>query len=289
MRINLAQLRAFVAIVDEASFGAAAETLGITQSAVSHAISSLERTAATPVIVRGTSGPILTSFGTELLKHARVAVAAAEAITDLAAAQAGSPHGVVRLAAPPTVCIGMLPDLVAYWHTEFPRVTVRIFEGEHDEVEEWLDARSVEAAILVDPPPSTRARLVGTDTFHALLRHDHPLANETAINLHDLEDDPLLFSGAGCEQPIQDLYRRAGVKLIPTHRVRELGTLFAMIRCGLGVAIVPSLVRSMLDRSLILVPLCLTHQRRLALTGPPDGLWHPAVSALIASVEPRDY
>ncbi|HEY4346516.1 MAG TPA: LysR family transcriptional regulator [Gaiellaceae bacterium] len=289
MGLNLAQLRALVATVDEGGFGEAARSLGITQSAVSHAVASLERTVGAPVMVRRATGPTPTSFGKKLLEHARAALAAAEAINDLAAAQTGSPRGVVRLAAPPTVCQGMLPELVAHWRAEFPRVTVRVFEGEHDEVEEWLGARSVEAAVVVDPPRSARARLVGTDTFHALLRRDHPLANELAIDLGDLDDDPLLFSGAGCEQPIQELYRRAGVKLVPAHRVRELGTLFAMIRSGLGVAIVPSLVRAMLDRSLVLVPLRLTHQRRLVLTGPPDGLWHPAVAALIASVEPRDY
>ncbi|MEU4742777.1 LysR family transcriptional regulator, partial [Actinosynnema sp. NPDC023658] len=44
MALNFAQLRAFLAVVDEGGFGTAAEALGITQSAVSHAVAALERT-----------------------------------------------------------------------------------------------------------------------------------------------------------------------------------------------------------------------------------------------------
>ncbi|ANZ39694.1 hypothetical protein BBK82_30270 [Lentzea guizhouensis] len=97
MTLNFAQLRAFLAVVDEGGFGAAADALGITQSAVSHAVASLERSLGHAVLSRrGRSTP--TSFGQELLVHARAAVTASAAITDLAerrprrAARSGSPR-----------------------------------------------------------------------------------------------------------------------------------------------------------------------------------------------------
>jgi DNA-binding transcriptional LysR family regulator len=158
---------------------------------------------------------------------------------------------------------------------------VRVFEGKDDEVEDWLGARSVEAAVLVDPPSSTPGALLAADTFKALLPREHPLAGESRIELADLGDDPMLFAGGSCERPILDLYRRARMRLAPTHKVRELSTLFAMVRSGLGVTIVPSLVAPMLDRSLVLVALRDSHKRRLVLTGPREREWHPAVTALI--------
>jgi DNA-binding transcriptional LysR family regulator len=282
--INLAQLRAFVAVVDEGGFGSAADALGVTQSAVSHAVAALERTAGGQVLQRTGHGNPPTVFGAGLLNHARAALAATEAIGDLAAAQHAVPRGVVRLAAPPTVCQGLLPGLIADWRAELPRVSVRIFEGEDDEVEEWLAARSVEAAVLVDPPSSTVGTLLATDTFQALLPQEHPLAGESRIDLADLADAPMLFSGGSCERPILELYRHAGLRLAPTHKVRELSTLFAMIRSGLGVTIVPSLVRPMLDDSLVLVALRETHERRLVMTGPRRHDWHPAIAALMDRV-----
>ena len=286
MTVNLAQLRAFVAVVDEGGFGAAAPVLGISQSAVSHAIAALERSVGAPVLHRcGTVRP--TSFGSQLLGPARDAIAAAEAITGLAAEQSRSPAGLVRLAAPPSACQGLLPPLLTWWLAEFPRVTIRVFEGEDDEVADWLRAGTVEAAVLVNPDPPQGA-VIGTDTFQALLRTDHPLAGETEVNLADLADDPLLLcSCGGCERQLHDLYRRAGLRLAPAHWISELTTQLAMVRSGLGVSIVPGLVQSMLGDGLVLVPLRPTASRRLALTGPVGRPWHPALTALISSAEAR--
>jgi DNA-binding transcriptional LysR family regulator len=282
--INIAQLRAFVAVVDEGGFGSAATALGLTQSAVSHAVASLERTVGAQILHRGAAARP-TPFGQGMLEHARAALAATEAIADLSAAQRAAPTGVIRLGAPPTVCQGLLPRLVSRWRTEFPRVTVRVFEGEDDEVTDWLAGHSIEAAVLVDPPRSTPGALLATDEFKVLLPADHPLAGKESVQLADLESDPLLFSGGSCERPIQELFRDAGLRLRPTHQVRELSTLFAMVRSHMGITIVPSLVNSIIDDDLALVALRPTHQRRLVLTGAPDTPWHPATIALTASID----
>ncbi|WNV86950.1 LysR family transcriptional regulator [Umezawaea sp. Da 62-37] len=280
MALNLAQLRAFLAVVDEGGFGAAADALGLTQSAVSHAVAALERTLGHPVLSRrGRAAP--TAFGEEVLAHARAAVAASAAITDLAERRRGGARGTVRLAAPPTACQGLLPDLLARWQAEFPHVRVRVFEGEDDEVAEWLLGGTVDAAVLVDPPPGSGAP-VCEDAFHALLRTDHPLATLPAVDVADLADDPFLLSRGGCERHVRQAH--AGHPFTPRHRVRELGTLLAMVRAGVGVSIVPGLVASMLPPGLVLVPLRDQVVRRLVLSGPPTREWHPAVTALVDSV-----
>jgi DNA-binding transcriptional LysR family regulator len=211
-------------------------------------------------------------------------VGATDALGDLAAARHGSPRGLVRLAAPPTVCQGLLPRLVPEWAQALPRITVRVFEGEDDEVEEWLAAGSVEAAVLVDPPGHPPGTLLAEDEFQVLLPRAHALAGEAAIALEQIAEEPMLFSGGSCEQPILDLYRDARLRLAPTHQVRELSTLFAMVRSGMGITIVPGLVRALLDDELALVALEPTHHRRLWLTGAPGRPWHPAVTALVEAV-----
>ncbi len=280
MALNFAQLRAFLAVVDEGGFRTAADALGLTQSAVSHAVAALERTLGHPVLSRR-GRPVPTAFGEEVLAHARAAVAASTAITDLAERRHGGARGTVRLAAPPSVCQGLLPDLLARWRTEFPHVRVRVFEGEDDEVAEWLNGGTVDAAVLVDPSPGFGA-LLCEDAFQALLRTDHPLATLPRIDVTDLADDPFLLTRCGCEQHVRQAY--AGHPFTPRHRVRELGTLFAMIRTGVGVSIVPGLVASMLPPGLVMVPLRDPVVRRLVLGGPAGREWHPAVTALVDSV-----
>ncbi|MFD5829468.1 LysR substrate-binding domain-containing protein [Lentzea sp. NPDC060358] len=283
MTLNFAQLRAFLAVVDEGGFGAAAAALGVTQSAVSHAVASLERALGHPVVSRrGRSTP--TPFGDELLAHARAAVTASAAITDLAERRRGGARGTIRLAAPPTVCQGLLPALLTRWREEFPQVRVRVFEGEDDEVAEWLAGGTVEAAVLVDPPPG-RGAPIGEDAFHALLRTDHPLAGEREVGVADLADDPFLLSRGGCERHVRQAH--AGLPFTPRHRVRELGTLLAMVRAGVGVSLVPGLVAAMLPADLVMLPLRERVVRRLVLSGPAGREWHPAVTSLVDSVRVR--
>jgi DNA-binding transcriptional LysR family regulator len=111
--INIAQLRAFVAVVDEGGFGSAAAALGITQSAVSHAVAALERTVGTQVIHRG-GGASPTPFGQRMLDHARAALAATEAIGDSPRSSSHRMPGAVARAAraladrvPARLCTGV--------------------------------------------------------------------------------------------------------------------------------------------------------------------------------------
>lgn len=278
---NLAQLRAFVAVVEHGSFGAAGAALGITQSAVSHAVGALERTVG-QAVVRRTDPVQPTVLGQQLLPHAQAAVAATTAVADLASQDVGGPTGIVRLGASTTVCQGLLPDLLRRTAEDHPRIQVQVFEGQDDEVKDWLDAGTVDLAVIVG---GNRPRTVpiGEDAFQALLHRDHPLTGQAVLDVRDLADDPLLFCLGGCEAQVREVYRLAGTTPVPTHRLRELGTLIAMVGAGIGVAVVPGLVEAMLGPETLLVPLRQRVTRRLVLTGPTGRPWHPAAEALLAT------
>ncbi|BCJ37848.1 hypothetical protein Athai_53510 [Actinocatenispora thailandica] len=119
MDISVPQLRAFLAVLDEGGFGAAADRLGISQSAVSHNVAALERVLGGPVVERtGRIRP--TAFGESIVPAAREVVGAAGRIGAIAARRDGSPAGTVRLAAPPTACQGLLPGLLALVYRAAP-------------------------------------------------------------------------------------------------------------------------------------------------------------------------
>lgn len=310
MGLNLAQLRALVAVADAGGFGLAAEELGVSQSAVSHAVAALERAVGGAVFHRNGGGGAsrasgasgagggngaavrCTALGEQLLPHARTAVMAADAVLAIAGRHGQAPSGTVRLAAPPTVCQGLLPELLREWAAVLPRIRVRVFEGDDDEVAAWLESGTADVAVLVDPEPAVAGhqggwrggRVLGEDGLCALVRRDHPLAGQPVVEPRDLEDDEFLLSGGGCERQIRELYRQAGTRFAPVHRIRGLGTLIGMVRAGVGVSIVPDLARPMLPAGLVLVPVRPAVRRRLVLTGPASRPWHPAVAALVRAV-----
>lgn len=99
--MNVAQLRALLAVADEGTFTAAAHALGLTQPAVSHTIASLERELALPLVVRGRGGARLTAHGRQVLGHAREAVHRIDRIASDAAAAAGQHRGRLRVRCSP--------------------------------------------------------------------------------------------------------------------------------------------------------------------------------------------
>ncbi|WP_407286076.1 LysR family transcriptional regulator [Streptomyces sp. BP-8] len=281
MTVNLAQLRAFLAVVDAGGFSAAAAELGLSQSAVSHAVASLERELTAPLLVRAT--PVrTTALGGRVLPHARIALSAARSVEQIAADATETMTGTVRLASTPTVCQGLVPGLLRHWREDQPRITLRVFEGDSAEVATWLEEGTADAAVLIDPPPGPGIQLA-MDGYRALLPRDHPLADEPAVDIRDLEDDQFLISPNGCEARIRTIHRLAGLRFTPAHRVRDLATLISMVQAGIGVTVLSEVSRSLIPPDLVLLPLQPQTSRRLVLTGPHSRPWHPAVRTLAES------
>ncbi|MBT2501532.1 LysR family transcriptional regulator [Curtobacterium sp. ISL-83] len=282
MNITVAQLRALVATVDHGSFTAAAAAIGVGQSAVSHAVAGLEREVGGTVLRRGgTAAP--TPLGDRMLAHARSVLASVDALE--AVVRPATARGTLRLAAVPTVCQGLLPRLRDVWAVTLPDVDVQVYEGDDDEMPEWLEGGTVDAAILVDPSPAPPGSVVvARDEMAAVVRRDHPLAGSEALTLDDLHDDGLVAGGGGCEHQIQRLHELAGAPYRYAHRVREMSTMFGMIERGEGVSIVPTLGRVMLPPGLVMVPMATRLPRTLVLSGPMSRPWHPLVRALVDAV-----
>ncbi|MFZ6990505.1 LysR family transcriptional regulator [Curtobacterium sp. RRHDQ66] len=282
MNITLAQLRALVATVDRGSFTLAAATLGIGQSAVSHAVAGLEREVGGPVLRRG-GAAAPTPLGERLIGHARSVLASVDALE--AVVRPGTARGTVRLAAVPTVCQGLLPRLRELWAVTLPDVDVQVYEGDDDEMPEWLEAGTVDAAVLVDPMSvPDGAVVVARDEMAAVIRRDHPLADVAALTLDDLHEDGLVAGGGGCEHQIQRMHEIAGQPFRYAHRVREMSTMFGMIQRGEGVSVVPTLGRVMLPDDLVMVPTTPRLERTLVLSGPSSRPWHPLAKALVDAV-----
>jgi DNA-binding transcriptional LysR family regulator len=85
MAIDLRQLRALVAVVDEGTFTDAAIALGTSQASVSRAVAALEDALAARVLSRTTRQVATTAVGTRVLEHARQALAAVAALEQVAA------------------------------------------------------------------------------------------------------------------------------------------------------------------------------------------------------------
>ncbi|MFF8819223.1 LysR family transcriptional regulator [Leucobacter sp. NPDC015123] len=286
MSITVQQLRTLVAVVDEGSFTHAALVLGNSQSAVSHAVAALERELGGPVVER--DDPLVpTPLGLRVLPHARTAVAAITAV-EVAARGDRALAGSVRLGAVPTVCQGLVPQLLDEWRGALPDVRVEVVEGDDDEMPVWLENGFVDVAVLVDPPKlPPGAKLIAIDEYAAVVPDDHPLAGLAEIPLEELAEDGVIVTTGGCEAHVRDMHEAVGLTFAARHRVRDIGSMFAMVQRGFGVSIVPSFGRKLVPDGMRMLPVIEGRARRHVIAVPQEREPHPIAVALVEAAIPQ--
>jgi LysR family hydrogen peroxide-inducible transcriptional activator len=232
------QLRAFVAVTQEGSFGAAANALGISQPAVSVQIRDLEAALGFPLLQRGSRGVELTSVGSTLIPFARRAL---EALADFTTASA--PHGVdsvLRLGAIPTLAPYLLPKIVAGLGNT---ISLQLSEQRTDVLINSLRDHSIDLALLALPiaPSDIETLELFTDTFHLAVPFDHPWAGATGIDLGDVNEFPVLLIEDGHCLRGQAEEICANAKISNTFDVGAAGlaTVCQMVAAGNGVTLLP--------------------------------------------------
>jgi len=285
--MNLAQLKALVAVADQGSFTGAAAALGLTQSAVSHTVASLEKELAVPLVLRRRGGTLLTSHGQQVLRHAREAVHRVDRIAQDCTVVAGRHRGRLRVAAFPSAA-QLLPRLIAELARCQPEVTVVLLEGTDAEVREWLRDRVIDLGVVAElrtgdqPSSPAPGALLAQDQMVAVLDRGHPLAGQPAVALDDLVDDAFLLSDGGCEPLLHQMHQAAGLRLQPARRVRDMATLLALVAEQLGVTVVPELALPP-GHQLAVVPVTPTTHRALYLV-PADEQDLPAAGHVLLDI-----
>lgn len=280
--MNLAQIRAFAGVAQTGSVSDAALELGRTQSAVSHALASLERELGARLITRDRAGCQLTELGARLLPDAAGMLRHADRIAETAAGQSGLRQGRLRAGVIPSAA-GVLMPLIAEFRRRYPGVSVTVFEGADQEVSDWIEHQTVDFGVVTWPRPDLETVPLAEDEMVAVLPSGHPMASRTEITVADLIGDPFLLSASGCEPAIRRIHDQQHVPLVPASRVTDMATLLAMVREGLGVSIIPALSADTSPDGVITLPLRPRAPRRLLL-GTKDADATPAIRAFLSHV-----
>lgn len=239
--INLAQLRVFAAIAEEASFSAAAARIGITQSGASQAIRTLEAALGVRLLARYRDGVVPTEIGQAVLADARDALAAVERLQQRCAAAAGQLTGRLRIASVVSAAAHLLPPVLADYRRRYPEVAVTLLEGTDREVLEWVEGAAVDLGLTAECSPETTSIEILADDLRLLVPAGHRLAGRAPVPLADIAPEPFLMSASGCEPAIRQLFATAGLVPRVVFTVRDTLTLVHMVAQGLGVTVMPDL------------------------------------------------
>jgi DNA-binding transcriptional LysR family regulator len=246
--LDLRHLVALDAVAAEGTFARAAERLGYTQSAVSQQIAALERTVGQKVFDRpGGPRPVeLTPFGAELLRGGRDLLVRVEALADELDRFRAGHTGRLTIGTFQSVSSAVLPMVLGRFRADHPAVDVQLFETDVDEeLEEHLERGQTEVSFLVgdvaEPERSGfESRLLLTDPFVLISR---PGQFPTGpVSLDALAGEPFVGQHPNSCQLLNEAgLRAAGLDPSYVFRSNDNGTVAAMVRAGMGVAVMPLL------------------------------------------------
>ena len=245
-RIKTSQLRALVAVATHKRFSSAALELGISQSAVSHAIAMLEEELGVVLLIRGRHGATLTPIGETITQDALEVLTLLAGMHEKATQERGLQSGQVRVVAIRSMATHLLPEVIVQFRRQFPTIKVSIEEYTYySDVEQALREGQADIGLTL-LPISTEFEVweLFRDEFVALLPPDTPLDGAT-LSWEQLVRYPMIMNPTAHPhrhtQMVQDHLSQFGYALKVDYEVKEDSTILNMVKQGLGAAVMARL------------------------------------------------
>ncbi|MCB0062737.1 MAG: LysR family transcriptional regulator [Caldilineaceae bacterium] len=196
--LDLHKLEIFQRVVREGSFSRAAETLFMTQPAVSQHIQDLETQLGTQLFLRERRGVSLTPEGETLhsytLKILQLMAEAENAITDVRKLATGQ----LTLGATPGVSIYLLPDDIQAFRAQYPQLSVTLQTGITPQIVQELRGGQIELGFIegeLDAVTSAQLGVLGLQEVeqHVVVGPKHPWWTRKMVTLGELDRQPFIM------------------------------------------------------------------------------------------------
>ncbi|GBE43620.1 HTH-type transcriptional regulator GltR [bacterium BMS3Bbin10] len=238
--MSIRLLKTFIAIASEGSFAAAADKLGLTQSAVSLQMKALEEEFRTELFDRTLRRPTINASGRELLARASEVVRLYDQLPE-AVSEPNDLAGSFTFGAVNTIMAGVLPGALRRLRNAHPRLRARVVSGLSAELVHMVDRGEIDAALVSEPPAKLDPDLVWTGLYGEPLVVIAPKGCEAKTDVQLLKELPFIrFSrSAWAGRLIHKALRQRQIKVNQSMETDSLEAIALMVSRGLGVSVVP--------------------------------------------------
>jgi len=242
MNVSLRQLRAFLAVAKLQHFRRAAESLHLTQPAVSRHIADLETELDVRLFDRNTREVVPTEAGRYLQSAVGRVLEELESVLAHVHSESERRHGKVRVAAAPTLSAGLMPQCIAACARDYPALTVQLHDQVQTLVLDSVRGGEVDFGLAIEP------------------------ADSEAFDSETILHDPfvLVDHTSGSRRLIDHQLATHQVEAKVMQQAGHTHTAFRMVEAGLGISITPSLSLPASDH-LVVRPLTPVARRAITL------------------------
>ncbi len=199
-RIRLRHLHTFVAVAQQGTLGRAAETLNLSQPALSKTLNELEQLTGARLFDRGRLGAQLTLVGEQFLTHAVKVLDALNTAGQSLHRKEEHTSDVVRVGALPTAALGILPPVIGQFHKQQRHTTIQVATMNNTMLLAGLKSGELDLGIgrMSDPElmGGLNYELLFLESLKLVVRPDHPLLQDT-VTLSRVMEWPVVVCPKG--------------------------------------------------------------------------------------------
>ncbi|USG60670.1 LysR family transcriptional regulator [Sneathiella marina] len=259
--IKLEALRVFISVAELGNIKEAARKLGRTASAVSMTLKQLEDEIGSPLFASDRKSS-LTALGTFMLDTGRLQVAGYDKAIRKIYAFADNRIGNLSLASVPSVATTLIPILMPAFVASRPDVEIELFDDDSHGVAAMVETGQADMGIAGQPPSDALLTFVPLfrDRYKVICSSTNRLMEiSTPLEWTDLEGEALILNGAS-DSILAPGYQK--LKDEASFTIRNVSSLMAHAKSGLGITILPALASNQLPEGVSALPIADTSVSR---------------------------
>lgn len=243
MKQGFRHIRAFLQTAHLGSFTRAAQTLHVSQPALSVQIRQLEEELGVQLFSRDRRTVTITEAGRNMIAPLQRILNEFDDAVQTGHDIAGLTRGRLTIAALPSIAAAWLPQQIKNFHGLYPNIELRVADVPADTISQLL--RNEEADLALGPWISRDRALsfreLWVDQLHVFFPPGHPLATVKKPTLRTLARYPHIVTrpGTSVRQVLHHALEQAGLDIEIVCEAAYLSTAISMVRAGLGITVLP--------------------------------------------------
>ena len=236
--MTLLSYQIFKTVAEAGSFHKAADLIGLTPSAISHAVSSMEKELGFSVFTRKKAGVTLTGYGEHLMPYVNAVLNSEESLQQAVAEFNGLKQGTVKVGVFSSVCTSWMPEIIKSFGELYPAIEIEVFQGTYDDVSYWIRNGIVDFGsgdLHIEPFYRDPLLCLVPKDFEKELPGEY-------MTIGAMEKLRFVVQRESTDADIQNYMRENHLDIQTRYHVVDDLSTVVMVAAGFGICIMPELV-----------------------------------------------
>ncbi|MBP3758567.1 MAG: LysR family transcriptional regulator [Firmicutes bacterium] len=284
--MSLYSYKVFLEVADSGSFVKASEKLNLSPSAVSHAVKALENEFGFTLFNRSRSGAVLTGSGQRVIPYIRSLIKLQNNLEQEVNIINQFDVGAVRIAMFASVASNWFIKILHDFKEKNPGIDVIFQQGDYADILRWLENGDVDMAFTTDElAKDLNFTPLKKDPLICVTADDFVPLNFMSVTPVDLKNGHLIINKECEEYDARSFIEKYSLRPDAYYETVTHQTLFAMVREGMGICLIPELVASAAPSGVKKYPIAGNPSRMIGLTYSDPAAISPAAKLLTEEIK----